>query len=597
MDFPRFRVKHMAIDSMETLPGETGGVYMQSHTRDFGLPVGTGCRVRAQDIKGNTALRSRSWRPYGEVACEFFDAEVSEGQSLLVEKYSAVCTGRDFPDVRIATQQELDAVMQAGFETEYAAHAAEYARLWDAADLRISGDNSLQNALRFNIFHMMSAASPTDKRVGIGAKLLHGEEYGGHSFWDTELFILPFFNYVFPQIARNLVDYRYNLLDKARENAKENAYLGAKYPWESADTGDEECPKWTIEPDGTCCRCYVADYEHHVTAAVAFGAVAYYTVTGDEDYFTGEGLELLAETARFWASRLEYNEGSDLYEITKVTGPDEWHEPVDNNAYTNYLAQWNIRTALAFLARNKAEKPAVYARLAQKIGLDDAEQDEWAKKADAILLPGKDALIEQFNGYFKLADAVIDRWDENDMPLLPEVLKTVPKKNRCILKQADVVMLMFLLEYTFPMETQRKNFEYYEQRTLHRSSLSPGVHCIVGLRCGHNKHARAYLNRSAYVDIHNNQGNTREGIHAASAGITWQSVTLGYCGMSIAPDGILSFNPRLPEDWGDVRFTICRLGARLRVTVNKTGVGVRQQGGSAPVAYRVNGREHLAEMT
>lgn len=593
MDFPRFRVKHLAIDKVAAF--DDGGCYVESHTRDFGLPIGTATGVRVFAQNGENGLRSRTFRPYGEIACEFFDAEAAEGATLCVEKFAAVCTGRDFENVEDAARQELQRVAAAGFDEELAAHTAAYAALWDMADVQLSGDDDMQQALRFNIFHLMSTPNPMDNRVGIGAKLMHGEEYGGHSFWDTELFIRPFFDYVFPGIARNLADYRYLLLDKARENARKNGYAGAKFPWESADTGDEECPDWTIEPDGSCYCCYVALYEHHVTAAVAFGAVRYYQVTGDADYWESEGLELLAETARFWASRLEWDEAAGQYGITRVTGPDEWHEPVDNNAYTNHLAYWNIITALQCLEQAKEETPATYEKVCRAIHFGEEEMADWHKKAAAIKLQDAHGLIEQFDGYFQLHDAVIDRWDENKMPLLPQSLQDIPREQRCILKQADVVMLLFLLEQSFPLASRRENYDYYEARTLHRSSLSPGIHCIVGLRCGADKRAYEYLERSAYVDVRNNQGNTREGIHAAAAGVTWQSVTLGYCGMSTGPGGVLEFAPQLPKSWQKLCFSVRRGDAVLRIEAGQNSFAVRQEGGQYPLCYRLGGKLFQAE--
>lgn len=594
IDFPRFRVKHMKTRRVAYTPEL--GCYVESETRDFGLPVGTAAGVHILDEQGKSILKSRAFRPYGETACEFVDAYCKEGQTIAVEKYAALCTGRDTdPDrVEAETLERLGAFMERGFEAELQAHIQGYARLWSRADLEIDGDERMQKALRFNIFHLMSTPSWTDNRTNIGAKLIHGEEYGGHAFWDTELFLLPFFDYVFPEVARNLVDYRYLLLDKARENARTNGYKGAKYPWESADTGDEECPAWTIEPDGSCYRCYVADYEHHVTAAVAYGGVHYYELTRDRDFWEKEGLEILCETARFWASRLQYNAQKDRYEILRVTGPDEWHEPVDNNAYTNYLARWNIRKALEYLDKLAAENPAAADRLTEKLGITQAERAEWARRADKIYLPDTTGVIEQFEGYFELADAVIDRWDENNMPLWPESLKDVPKEKRCILKQADVVMLMYLMEHEFSLETQRANFDYYEKRTLHRSSLSPSIHCLMGLRVGAGDHAYAYLCRSAFVDMDNNQRNTREGIHAASAGGTWQCVTLGYCGMSTTAEGELAFRPRLPRQWQRVKYRIRWRGADLEITVTHAGVTVRQLSAGAPTVYWCNGEKFAA---
>jgi len=591
MDMPRFRVRHL--ETLEVSALSPDGCYVGSQTRDFGLKLGTGARAAARGPRGENRIKSRRFRPFGETACEFMDADIRRGETLIIDKFACVCTERDFAAPRARVELELEALADRGFMAELAAHMAEYEALWAMADLELDGDADLQHALRFNIFHLMSTPAPADPRTNIGAKLIHGEEYGGHAFWDTELFVLPFFNYVFPRVARNLVAYRCLLLDKARENAALNGYLGAKYPWESADTGDEECPAWTVCPDGSCYRCYVADYEHHVTAAVAYGMRQYALITGDKDFLDEMGLEVLLETARFWASRMVCREREDRCEILRVTGPDEWHEPVDNNVYTNGLARWNILCALELLADCQARNPEASRRLWEKVGLTPEELSGWRERALKLHTGARGGLIEQFDGYFALPDAVITEWDHNGMPLMPKAFLGKPGGGRCILKQADVLMLLFLLPGDYDGETQRINFDYYEQRTLHRSSLSPGVHCIMGLRVGDGRRAYAYLERSAYVDLRNNQGNTREGLHAASAGITWQCVTLGYCGMSVGEDGELDFKPRLPARWSRVRYRIVWRGAPLDVTVTRGDVRIQTAGN--PLRYRVNGEARVSE--
>lgn len=585
IDFPRFRVKHLKTREVSSLQGM--GCYVESETRDHGLPVGTGSFVRC------AAIKSRAFKPYGEVACEFFDAPVEKGQTLCVEKYAAVATGRDGAGVCSQVKRHLQDISDRGFEKELQEHILAYEKMWERADLSITGDAKLSHAVRFNIFHLMSTPSPTDNRVNIGAKLIHGEEYGGHAFWDTELFVLPFFNYVFPEIARNLTEYRYLLLPKARENARLSGYAGAKYPWESADTGEEECPSWTIDPDGTCYRCHVAEYEHHVTAAVAYGARQYALISGDESFMDSMGLEILLQTARFWVSRMVYNVSRDRYEILNVTGPDEWHEPVNNNAYTNHLARWNVLEALSLLEQCRQKKPDIYQRLVSGLRLTDKELTLWRDRAGKLFLQAEKGLIEQFDGYFQIPDACVTEWDENGMPKMPAACAGKRGMQRKILKQADVVMLLHLMPYSFDMETQRENFRYYEQRTLHRSSLSPSIHCMVGLRVGDDARAYQYLQRSAYVDLDNNQRNTREGLHAASAGGTWQCVTLGYCGMGVTPEGLLTFSPRLPKQWTQVDFRLMWRENLLRVTVTNEGVSVYSKG--LPVCYLVDGQIYTTE--
>ncbi len=591
-DMPRFRVRHLKTLEVSALDG--GGCYVESRTRDFSLPVGTGARVRLL-VDGRPAAPAHPhFRAFGEIACEFLDIALQQGQTLRLEKYAAVATGRDCPGVKAQVRKELEQLMNLGAGEALTLHVRDIRRLWDRGDLVVQGDDRMQKALRFNLYHLMNTPDPMDDTVSIGAKLLHGEEYGGHAYWDTELFVMPFFSFVFPRVARNLAAYRGHLLGQARRNAAALGWQGAKYPWESADTGEEECPAWTIGYDGDLTRCLVADYEHHVTSAVAYGLNRYAEITGDGQFMEETGLDILLETARFWASRMTWNEGKSRYEILQVTGPDEWHEPVDNNAYTNHLARWNILQAIRLLRACREENPELYRRLTLKTGLEEDELDRWKSRADKLFLQAREGLIEQFDGYFSLEEAVVTRWDANNMPVMPDNPKGLPVGKRKILKQADVVMLMFLLPEMFSPETQRENYLYYEQRTRHGSSLSPSIHCVMGLRVGDARRAYQYLQRSAYVDLDNNQRNLREGIHAASAGGTWQCVTLGYCGMEVTAAGELRFNPRLPEQWTSVSFSIVYKGDLQRIRVENGDVDVLSE--NRPVTYHVNGREKASRV-
>jgi len=407
-DAPRFKVKHMYLTANETL-GEHG-VYIESATRDRHLHVGTGCVLEAYK-DGRPVMRNRMFHAFGEQAVEFGDFPVTEGETVRLVKYVSMYTERECPAYALHTtiKEEVDHFMEDGLETELRFHENVYDAMWEEADVCFEGDPELNRAVRFNIFHLMSTGNETDDRVSVGAKLLTGEEYGGHAFWDIELFMLPFFSYVFPKMAQNMENYRYYLLDAARENAKKNGYKGAQYPWESADDGTEQCPDWTIEPDGTCYRCYVAMYEHHVTADVAYGIYDYIRITKDLDFLYGRGAEVLTETARFWASRCEYVAEKDRYEINQVTGPDEWHEPVDNNLYTNYFARWNLRYVMSLIRTMKEERPDDYEALMKKTGLKEEELEFWNTVQSKIYLPRKEGtnLLEQFEGYFQLKDVMM----------------------------------------------------------------------------------------------------------------------------------------------------------------------------------------------
>lgn len=589
-DAPRFKVKHTYLTENSVL--DQYGAYMETATRDRHLHVGAGCVLDARR-DGVSVVKSREFHGFGEQAVEFHDVDVQEGETTEFLKYTVFYTEREVPayELHVKVRDEIKAFMEEGFEKELELQKEVYGKLWEEADIRIQGDFDLNRAVRFNVFHLMSTANDHDERINVGAKLLHGEEYGGHAFWDTELFMLPFFSWVFPKTAGNLESYRYHLLDAARDNAKKNGFLGAQYPWESADDGTEQCPDWTIEPDGTCYRCYVAVYEHHVTAAVAYGICDYVKITKDKEFLLEKGAEILIETARFWASRCEYNQEKDRYEIRQVTGPDEWHEPVDNNLYTNYLAQWNLGYVEGLLKELEAEHPEDYSRIVKKVELKQEEVIRFGEIRDKMYLPGKEGtkLLEQFEGYFDLKEVLIEKYDANDWPVRPEALKTYKIPQTQIIKQADVVMLLHLMGDAFDEETRKLNYEYYEKRTLHGSSLSPSIYAIMGLKVGDPGRAYRYLRRAAFIDILNLQKNTREGIHAANAGGVWQTVVFGFAGLSLDKDGVLCVSPHMPKEWEGLTFRIHHGGAWLEIAIgSENQVKVTALSGThAPV--RVNG--------
>ena len=579
-DAPRFKVKHTELTRNNSLSSD--GTYLEVATRDDNIHVAVGARLLGYEYDNNfestvNILQNRCFHAFGERGVEFCDVSVQCKKPIILVKYVAVKDSRDTPVDHLFedVESEINAMILDGVEKELQNHIAVYEKMWDHADIEIAGDNELNRAIRFNIFHLMSSANEEDNRVNIGAKLLSGEEYGGHAFWDSELFMLPFFAFVFPNTARKLEEYRYNLLPAAKRNAKKNGLLGAQYPWESADDGSEQCPDWTIEPDGTCYRCYVAQYEQHVTAAIAFGVAKYLQITHDHEFLYSKGINILLETARFWVSRCEWVEKSSRYEINQVTGPDEWHEPVNNNTYTNYLARWNIRYSLQLLSQIKVAKPEKYSEIIHNSDLTQEEIAHWKYVADHIYLP-KDCngIIEQFEGYFNLKDVVISQYDENDWPIRPAALKEYPVEKTQIIKQPDVVMLMHLLRNEFSKEVVKNNYHFYEARTLHGSSLSPSIHAIMGLVVGDDSKAYRYIKRSATLDLLNLQGNTREGIHAANAGGVWQTVIFGFAGININAENVLTIDPKLPARWKSIVFRLHYAGRWLEINISSDKVEV-----------------------
>ena len=281
----------------------------------------------------------------------------------------------------------------------------------------------------------------------------------------------------------------------------------------------------------------------------------------------------------------------DRYEINQVTGPDEWHEPVNNNLYTNYLARWNLRYVLSLLESLKKEETDAYHALVAKTGLTEEETAQWNVVQEKIYLPRKEGtkLLEQFEGYFELDNVTIEKYDENDWPVRPEALKTKKTRETQINKQADVVMLLHLMGNEFDEETIKENYAYYEKRTLHGSSLSPSIYSVMGLKVGDDSKAYRYLRRAAFLDLLNMQGNTREGVHAANTGGVWQTIVFGFAGVSQREDGMLKVCPNMPKEWQKLSFRLHYRGAWLEITSDGSNQAEVRRLAGDPVEVEVNG--------
>jgi len=599
-DSPKHRVKHLKVADNSSL--NKSGVYLETATIDDDIRIATGSAVRLyhyEDKEKNNIAKFKRFLPLGEMSIEYFEFDGTENKTVVIDKFIITYTSRDVKKglLKSTVEKELFAFAGEGIDKELQRHIEVYEELWSVADINIEGDEEADKALRFNIFHLMSSVNENDPMVSIAAKALHGEGYKGHVFWDTEIFMLPFFIYVHPKAAKTLLMYRYNMLDAARKNAALNGYKGAQYPWESADTGEEETPKWGFDYMGNPVRIWTGDLEHHITADIAFAVWEYFRATEDIEFMLNYGAEIIFETARFWVSRCEYVKELDRYEINNVIGPDEFHEHVDNNAYTNYLAKWNIKKGLELINMLKEKYPEHYHAISNKICLTNEEMEKWKEVEEKIYIPyDKDKkLIEQFEGYFDKKDYVIDKFDENNMPIWPEGVDITKLGDTQLIKQADVVMLMLLLGEEFDEETKRINYEYYEKRTMHKSSLGPSMYAIMGLKVGDHKNAYQSFMRSANVDLVDNQGNTKEGLHAASAGGTWQVAVFGFGGMEIDKEGALNINSWLPEKWDKLSYKVFWKGNLIEVIVTKQEVTVKKLKGKGNIKVKVKGKELTIE--
>jgi kojibiose phosphorylase len=497
---------------------------------------------------------------------------VNKGETATVIKWFTQYTGRDVKHPLRQTRQALRNYSQQDWEHLWEAHRRAWESEWERCDVIIEGDDEAQLAVRFNIFQLLIAAPRHDEHVNIGAKTLSGYGYRGHAFWDTEIFMLPFFIYTRPEIARNLLSYRWHNLPGAREKAKANGFRGAQFPWESAGTGEEVTPTWVPNPaDRTSLiRIWTGDIEVHISADVSYAIWKYWQATGDQAFLLERGAEVILETARFWSSRAEWQEEPGCYEISDIIGPDEYHDHVDNNVYTNALARWNLQTALELYHWLKDQHPSEWKKLKRRIKFDEKELAKWQHVIEHIYIPFDEQtrLVEQFEGYFQRRDVDLAELEPRTDSV--QALFGIEGANATqVLKQPDVLMLMYLLPELYDHETLLANYAYYNARTDHTfgSSLGPSIQAIVACKAG-DPGAYEHFIRAARADLFNVRNNAGDGIHGASAGGLWQAVVFGFAGLEQTPEGWKT-HPLFPDGWRRIAFKIVDHGKELAFDLKK----------------------------
>ena len=512
-----------------------------------------GSEVTSEDASTSTALVQR-WR---------FDA--TEDRTSTLRRLVTVFTSRDTTDPAGRVAQRLEEAVRAGVPALLEQSARAWAGRWASADVEIDGDEETQRKARFAIYHLIGCANPDDEYASPGARALTGERYKGHVFWDTEIFVLPFFVYTHPPTARSLLMYRYHTLPAARERARDLGYRGALYAWESTDTGVDVTPPFVVNSAGERLEILTGEQEHHISADVAYAIWQYWDATQDEELLLEAGAEMLIELARFWASRVERAEDG-RYHIRRVIGPDEFHEHADDNAYTNRMAQWVLRRALEVIEWLRAHYPDRWRELSARIGFEEAEPATWEEVAEGLVdnLDPETKLFEQHRGYFDLEQIDLQSFEPRSKSM-DALLGWSRLTQSQIIKQADVVMLLFLLGDKYPREVHEANFRFYEPRTTHDSSLSPSFHALAAARLGDLETAKRYFERAANLDLDFSHGVTAAGgVHIAALGGMWHALVFGFGGMRIE-DEKPRFEPRVPEDWHALRFPVLWRGLRLRV--------------------------------
>ena len=494
-----------------------------------------------------------------------------KGEQIRFEYFTTIYTSRDCDNPKDQALQCLAGLQNDPGEGLFEANQQAWQKEWERCDILVEGDDEAQLALRFSIYHLLIAAPRHDEQVNIGAKTLSGYGYHGHAFWDTEIFMLPFFTFTRPEIAKNLLSYRYHNLPGAREKALEGGFQGAQFPWESAGDGREVTPTWVPDPADrkSLIRIWTGDIEIHISSDIAFALVQYWRLSGDDDFMVQRGAEVILDSAKFWASRLEWNPQTRQYHLSDVIGPDEYHDHVDDNAYTNYLTRWHLHTAVALAEWLKSHDAQAASHLFAQLSINEQTLSNWLTMADQVFCPleNQEGLIEQFAGYFERTNGLAADFDPRTESI-QAILGIEGANASQILKQPDIMMLMYILPELFDQETIQANYDYYTPRTdlTFGSSLGPSIQAIMATRLGSQADAYENFMRAARADIEDVRGNAGDGIHGASAGGLWQAAVFGFGGLRIDQDR-WHIEPHLPAHWQRLRFKFMWRGQEQLVDI------------------------------
>jgi len=550
--------------------GEKGGLlYLVANTSELGIELCFATSLEILDGDKPVGTLSFSFDSETSVAEVRFIAK--KGKSYRINKLISIFTSKDTKSAKRAC---LGALENRKPSSLLRSHQDAWKRKWNNFDIEVKGDKDVQRSIRFCLYHLLIAAPPKRIDTSIAPNTLTGDTYQGHIFWDTEIYMLPFFIYSWPSKAKDLILYRYKRLGNARLAAKERRYAGSLWPWESAQDGREATPDWWVNFDGSKMKVWTKEREHHISGDLVYAIALYYQFTKDEKFILEQGAEIVFETARFWASRVTRNAKSKKYEIRDVIGPNEFQKKVDNNFYTNFLAGWVLKYAHTLFHFIKQKHPSKFEAIVEKIGLSDREPKRWKEISERLKLNiSSSGLIEEFDEYFKRKDVVIKERNESGMPLWPAGVRLEDVGKTQLVKQADVVLGLCLFSNEFSLQAKKINFEYYEPRTIHKSSLSIPTYALIAIEIGEIEKAYRYLQLLANSDLSNLFGNTSRGIHGASLGGTWQVVVRGFGGVK-SKEEKLSINPSLPRAWQKLKFRFWWHGHNFEIAISKEKVRV-----------------------
>ena len=561
-------------------PVLTDGDVTQSRTRKSGFEAAWAQAVELEGAEFRCETQPEKVRHAAAVRCD-------AGRTATLYKYAGICSSLNHAPADLAAAARAVAAdgLRTGFDALLKEQEEAWAARWHGCDIVIGGDPAAQQGIRFCIFMLLQTYTGVDTRLNIGPKGFTGEKYGGVTYWDTEAYCLPFYMATAGQaVARELLVYRYNQLDKAIENAAKLGLRDGAALYPMVTINGEECHnEWEITFE-----------EIHRNGAIAYAIHNYIRYTGDEGYLADCGLEVLVGIARVWAQRITWSEARRKYVLLGVTGPNEYENNVNNNWYTSYIACWSMRYAARAARWVRENRPADYARICAKRAFDEAaETAVWHRIADNMYL-GEDrelGIFLQQDGYLDKEQTLVADLDPAERPINQKwswdrILRS------CFIKQADVLQGLYFFGEEFDLDTLRRNFYFYEPRTVHESSLSPCVHAVLAARLGDLEKAVEMYLRTARLDLDDYNREVAEGCHVTSMAGSWLSVVEGFGGMCVR-DGVLSFDPRLPETWESLSFKVNFRGRVLTVKVTRTAVEVSNEGDSVEIA--LCGRRVLVE--
>ncbi len=535
---------------------------VECSTTERGLPVVVAGSYRIVGIEPDATREE----PSGTSSFMLLDFSLSPGESVILEQMMSVYSGNDTEEPKERACRLSKKAARKGFDELAAKSDLIWDDMWSTYQMRIDSSDDAQALLNYDLYHNIIATPAHTDHLPIGARGLSCQAYQGAAFWDQEIFNLPMFLYTDPNVARNLLTYRYKTLDGARRKAERLGYYGAFYAWISGDTGDELCPDYFFVDvlTGRKIRNHFNDWQMHISPDIAYAIWHYYLATGDWDFIREYGAEMLFEIARFLVSYSYFKMDKKRYEILRVLGPDEYHENADNNAFTNVQAAYALEAAQRVYRNLAKGEPEKLREISDKIGLSTEAIKLWKDMAERMYIPEPDeetGLIEQFDGYFQLEDTSPDKLkdrlkDPGEYWGWPNGIAYETQ----VIKQADVIQLFCLHPDHYSRETIQTNYDYYEPRTQHRSSLSPAVHSIVAARIDRNRQAYSYFLTSCTIDLYNTNppvsgGTFIGGIHTAACGIAWQMVVFGFAGFR-TEEGYIRFEPNMPEVWNSFDFSL-----------------------------------------